>query len=299
MANIRGHIWLLISTLFFSSSILCMSEVIHQIPNFKLNALRFILGGSLLLIMSKGLPLKKLKPIDYRYSLLRGMMGIAIYYLLETAALHYITANMVSILVCLCYIVETSYSWLKKERVSSTMEKITLGLTLVGTVLICYGERKDIGYEKMIIGVLMMVLASISWGIYVHLEETKPSCLVTSQIVGLDMILGGVCILPFIFNEAPIVWQTLTLKTSIQVLYLAICPSALAYYFYNKGTKVTSAGICALYMNLIPIISLFYITICTGEKLLVGQWLGIGLVILSLWIGNRFTVQMNKEMSSG
>lgn len=294
MANIRGHIWLLISTLFFASSILCISEVIYQIPNFKLNALRFILGGSLLLIISKGLPLKKLRSKDYRYSLLRGIMGIALYYLLETAALQYITANMVSILVCLCYIIEMSFSWIKKERRPDTMEGITLSLTLIGTVLICYGEYKDIGCKKTIIGVLIMVLASISWLGYVRLEETKPSYLATSQIVGLDMILGGLCILPLIFKEPPIVWRTLTLKTFIQLLYLAICPSALAYYCYNKGSKVTSAAICTLYMNLIPIISLLYITIYTGEKLLVGQWLGIGLVILSLWVGNHFKVQENK-----
>lgn len=286
MGNLKGSFWLLLSTLFFSSSILCISEVIGYIPTFKLNALRFILGGTILLIVSKGLPYKCLSKKEYSYSLLRGVSGIALYYLLETAALSYITSSMVSILVCLCYVVEVVYSiWCGSRRLDQKIVT-AVGCTLLGMILICSAEGYCLKVSDAWIGVTFMILASISWVAYIHLEKTKSKKLTTLQGVGLDMLFGGLCILPFVIGEQSVLWRELPMATYGQLIYLAVCPSALAYLFYNKGTKSMTPEICSLYMNLIPLISLLFVVIFTEGKLTGVEWLGIILVAASLLVSN-------------
>lgn len=283
MGTIKGHLSLLLSTVFFASSILCMSEVMTFIPNFKINALRFIIGGMLLIGVSRGIPFKCLDSKTYVYSLLRGCFGVAGYYLLETAALNYISAPMVSILVCFCFIVELMYSMFSERRIYyQTLSALIC--TLVGMLLICISEVKQISLYKVSYGVLLMVLASISWVVYVHLEKTRSSQLTIAQNVGLEMLLGGVCILPFALREQPIAWLGLPIATYIQVVYLAVFPSALAYLLYNKGSQKVTTKICTLYMNLLPVISIVLITIIKRDIPVVSQCIGMILVTSSLMV---------------
>jgi drug/metabolite transporter (DMT)-like permease len=96
------------------------------------------------------------------------------------------------------------------------------------------------------------------------------------------MLIGALCILPLAIFEPSVQWLELEPQIAWQCIYLAIFPSGIAYYFYNKAAKVMKSSICALYLNLIPVFSVLIVTLTSTSTLTAYQW--IGLMVIGMTI---------------
>jgi drug/metabolite transporter (DMT)-like permease len=278
MEEMKGHLLLLLSSIFFASSIMCTDAIRFSIPIFTLNSMRFLIGGLFLYLLGKGIPFKVLKIRDYLWSLLRGLLGIAFYYVLETLALKFISAQMVSILVGLSFILSILYEWVKRE-IKITIQLIGIMLVIgAGMLGVSWIDLGNTSFMSLVFGVGSMLLANISWVGYVRLEKSKPLYVGTLQIVSLDMLIGAGCLLPIAMLEHPVKWFELEPKIILQCIYLAIIPSGLAYYFYNKAAKVMKSSICTLYLNLIPVFAVLIVTLTSTSTLTVYQWIGLAVI---------------------
>lgn len=271
----RGHLLLLLSSVFFASSILCTTQVMDYIPAFTLNGIRFLIGGLFLYLLGKGIPFRLLKASDILWSLLRGWLGIAFYYILETFALEFISAQMVSVLVGLSFVFSISYEILKKEVKITKQLIIIIGMILMGMAIVSWDDFRSSFLNQLLIGTILMIAANISWVAYVRLEKTKPLSLETIQIVSLDMLLGALCIWPGALMESAGSWTKISIPIVAELIYLAIFPSAIAYYLYNKAAKTMSSSICSMYLNLIPVLSVLIVTCSSTNTLAMYEWIGI------------------------
>lgn len=275
----KKHLFLLVSVMFFASSILFTDKLRIHIPLFTLNSMRFLLGGTLLLVLGGRMSLKSLNLKDILWSLIRGILGITLYYSLETAAMYFISPHMVSILVGLAFILSISYELMKKE-VKMTLKLMGIILLVVtGMVIVSWRDMIATPLESLVAGTSIMLAANISWVAYTRLTKTKPKVLNPMQIVSMDMILGAFCILPFALLEISRGQIQLKSAQILDFFYLAVFPSAVAYYLYNRSAQIMRGSICSIYLNMIPVLSVLILTFTSASSLTSLEWGGMVLLI--------------------
>lgn len=292
----KSHLYIILSAVFFASSILFTDKVSGFIPAFTLNTLRFLIGGSFLFLLGKGIPFRCLKTRDILQSLLRGCLGITFYYVLETFALGFISAKMVSILVGLSFVLNVGYEALKKEIVVIKELLASIGLIFMGMIIVSWQDLMHTAPQDFLAGVGCMLVANVSWVGYIRLEKTKPKSLTIIQAVGLDMLLGALCILPGALFEPYLYWIKSGFPQAEGLIYLAVLPSAAAYFFYSKAAQKLPGSICSLYLNLIPILSILTITLSLENTLALYEWLGVAVVGICI-VYTNYSYEKQKKLN--
>jgi len=81
---------------------------------------------------------------------------------------------------------------------------------------------------------------------------------------------------------------TLTLNAVLALGYVAVLPSALAYYCWERGVAKLGAQLAGQFVNLTPIFAAILAVVLLGESFHVYHALGLALLIAGLWLNNRY-----------
>ena len=74
-----------------------------------------------------------------------------------------------------------------------------------------------------------------------------------------------------------------SLSAWMSVLYLAVGPTLLAYFWWNLGIRRVGAGQTAIFSNLMPVFGVILSWLILGERLELVQILGGGLAVVGVW----------------
>jgi drug/metabolite transporter (DMT)-like permease len=135
-----------------------------------------------------------------------------------------------------------------------------------------------------IAGYLFMGGAALCWVLYGFL--TKPLFSRNRSriyIVFWQNFFGFLGFLPFAALEYK-AWGTPTTTVILHVLFLAICCSALGYWLYAQALKVLGISVSAVFINLIPVVTVVAGFFIQGERLAGPQWAGAALALMGVYL---------------
>jgi len=70
----------------------------------------------------------------------------------------------------------------------------------------------------------------------------------------------------------------------MHLIFLGICCSALGYWFYVQALEGLGVSGCAIFINLIPVVTVICGFFVLGDRLSPLQWLGAALVISGVYL---------------
>ena len=295
LKQIRGYLSLILVTTLWGSSFVSSKLVLEVIPPMALASLRYLLSFLVLfiffLVFEKD---KVLRKSDYLDLALSSGVGIFIYFIGEYNALTYISASTASIIVSLLPIFMLITNFLVfKEQVTLT-KIIVIALTLVGVSMVVQAdllvlfEESVIGYSLMLMGVLAWVVFSIST---VRLRRNNSNLKVITYQAGFALLL----FLPFgVANISK--YSLLMTNDWLNILYLGIFASGLAFYLYVYALKSLGTLPAAIFGNLVPVVTIISGYIFLNERLTPLQISGGGLIIVVLMI-YAYLQNNNKEQT--
>lgn len=281
--NLLPLIAILAAVIMWGFSFLSIKITVAVLPPMTLALLRFSMASVLLFgVFKLREPKTKLDKKDLPLIILAGVIGITIYFYFENNGVKLITASAASIIIAtipiLTLLADTliSRSKLTKKKIFSVLLSI-LGVCLVVGV--------DIHWAGSGLGYLMMLGASVAWVIYCLV--TKPLFKKYSQlaIVFYQTIVGTIAFIPFAFLEK-IHWSLVSNVVIVNLVYLGIFCSAFGYYVYAYALDKLGANIAALFLNLIPVVTVIASCFILGEHLSYMQILGGLIVIISVTMAN-------------
>ena len=79
------------------------------------------------------------------------------------------------------------------------------------------------------------------------------------------------------------------LATVGAVAYLAVFPSVLAFFCYNRGVQAIGANRAAVFIHLVPVFGIFMAVVFLGEVFSVTHLVGMGLIFAGVAIAARRT----------
>jgi len=242
----------------------------------------------LLLILLQPKKFSKLQKKDIIPIFFLGFLGIIVYHLGLNYGEQYVSASVASLIIAIIpiFVVIMAVAFLK--------EKITLrilmgiALALIGVLIISIFGRPSYSLEiTYVFGAITVLIAALVGAGYTVAGKKMLSRYSPLSLTVYAFVIGSLGLIPFIsitlFEEVAV----LSIRGWFILLFLAICPTVIAYILWYVALEIKSASKLGSYLFFIPVLSTIISVILLNEKI---TWLfviGGALVILGLHIVNK------------
>lgn len=209
-----------------------------------------------------------------------ALLGMTLFHTLLYLAVHTTTAINATLILSISPLLIPVASQLILGRAQSWRELVGAALSGVGVVIIvARGDPEVLAQLAFTRGDLMMLGATAAWTLYSVILKRKPADLEPGALLGACMALAAVLLLPLYLWESAqgrvVPWTPSSLAV---FAYLALGPSLLAYYCYNRGVADVGPVQAGFSINLIPVFATLLALVFLKEQL---HWFhGVGILLI-------------------
>ncbi len=280
---------LVLPPLFWAGNSVLARGVADLIPPVAMSFWRWTIALFILLPFTWKQTLKDWPEIKKHWQIifLLGLFGIASFNTLLYTAAHSTTAINIALTQSVMPVIIVFISFiLFRDRITRIQIFAIALCTLGAGYIVIHGDWQRLLQLKFVIGDLIMLLAVSLYGLYSVLLRKRPAIKPMSFLTS-TFAVGVVLLLPLYFWErqtaAPL---ELSQPVIISLLYVAFCPSILAYLFWNQGIHEIGANQAGLYINLVPLFASLLAVLFLGERFQTYHLVGIVLIAGGLLLFN-------------
>ena len=136
-------------------------------------------------------------------------------------------------------------------------------------------------------GDILMMVAVILYALYSALLRLRPAIHPISFLI-YTFGLGIIFLIPlYIWELSAGPRMILSHQVIWSILYVALFPSIVAYFCWNRGVEVLGANRTGLFINLIPVFASILAILFLGETLHAFHLVGMGLIFGGMVLFNR------------
>lgn len=221
--------------------------------------------------------------------LLCGMSSGSIYFIAENTALELTYTSNVSLLSSTSPLVTVLIIGLlyKSERPG---RGLIIGSIVAFLGVTCVILNSANSFEIKPLGDLLALSTAFSWALYSlivkKLNVVYDAMFITRKtfFYGLITALPFLLVVPELQNPLDVIKHGWPLVDG-SWLFLALCPSVIAFYLWAISIKKLGAVVANNYMYLQPVVTVIASTCILGEKISFLGYLGFALILFGLWLG--------------
>lgn len=284
----KKKLFALVSTIlvviFWGYSFVSTKIVLAELPPISIAFFRQVIASVVLIaVLCVKKLFVKMRIRDLLILSLSSFFGIVLYFIFENTGLKYTTASNGSIIVAAVpiFTLVTEYLFYKFKVTSKLI--ICLIISIIGVVLVIFEQGSFDFSSGSTKGNLLIIGAMASWVVYTIICKRLSDKYKGIVITTYQMISASILFIPFVLPEID-QWQRISAYSMLNLLYLAIFCSALAYYLFNNSIKVLGATVSSMFLNLIPVVSIIGGVIILKETISPLQIGGMLLIMLSLFL---------------
>ena len=136
-------------------------------------------------------------------------------------------------------------------------------------------------------GDILMMGAVVLYALYSALLRQRPAIHALSFLI-YTFGLGIIFLLPlYVWELSAGANLTLSYPVILSILYVALFPSIVAYFCWNRGVEVLGANRTGLFINLIPVFASILAILFLGETLQAFHIIGMSLLFGGMVLFNR------------
>jgi len=217
-----------------------------------------------------------------------SILGISVFNTMLYTAVHTTTAiNGAMIQTTMPAVIILATLVMFKETVTR-LQILGVAICIIGAfIVILRGRWNTLLAMSFVPGDILMMGAVIVYALYSALLRQRPAIHPLSFLI-YTFGLGVIFLLPlYIWELAGSATMTLTLQVVLSILYVALFPSILAYFCWNRGVEVIGANRAGLFINLIPVFASILAILFLGETLQAFHIIGMVLILGGMILFNR------------
>lgn len=288
--HLKAYAAVLAAVVFWGISFVATKVAFDGVSPYMLLVVRFATAVCLLIPLWFVYSRERLYAQDLVFFVLLGLMEPGLYYLLETWGLVYTSASMASLIIASIPVFVTLMAALFLKE--SLGPRIILGIlmTLMGVVSLI---RQDLLTPDVrggaLFGNLLILGAAFCASIYTIVSRRLRAKYQTITLTLIQFGFATLFFLPFAVREWW--WEKKTPHFSTEVilavLFLAVFATLIAFLLYNYGLGKLEASRVAVFINVIPLITVLTAWMYLGEKLSWIQAIGGGFILLGVSVTTR------------
>ncbi|MGB3750881.1 MAG: DMT family transporter, partial [Arcobacteraceae bacterium] len=153
----------------------------------------------------------------------------------------------------------------------NTKQFVGIVLSTLGVIyLVIQGDLNNLINFEFNNGDFIIIVSSVIWALYSVLLKYKPKDLKPFEFMSLITLLGFIFLLSVYFLTGHRVDEKLFNYDNdiyFSILYMAIFPSLLSFYFWNKGITEIGANTTGQFTHLMPIFGIILAYLFLDESL--------------------------------
>lgn len=264
-------VYLIIATVLFSLSFGLIKQNLSTLPAEFVAFLRLFLAGVIFLPLFKIANIKK-----QSVALLIGIVQFGVMFLCFIKAFNYLQGNEIAILTTSTPLFVGIWAVLFGEKFKPVYVLCIL-LSILGAIIILW---QNISFDFIVKGILLMETSNCAFALGQVLWKKYIGNL-GNNYIATAYFGAALFVLPFLVFGVDVNKISLTTVQILSILYLAILPTGVGFFLWNKGASLVKYSTLAVMNNLkIPLGVLFSILIF-GEKISVVNFLIGSFVILA------------------
>jgi drug/metabolite transporter (DMT)-like permease len=279
------YLLLTLAVLFWSGNFIVGRAVRADIPPVALAFWRWTCA-SLLVFFFAWPHLKHDLPVMRRHwpiLILLSVIGVASFNTLVYTGLQWTIALNAFLMQAMMPVLIVALSFLLFREKISGRQTFGVVLSLAGALVIIFqGKASALFSFSLNQGDILIFMAVVCYAGYSVLLRKRPS-LHPLSFLGITFMIGSLLLLPFYL------WETCTLRsihfdrsTLLAVGYVAIFPSIVSYFCFNRGVELVGANRAGLFMYLMPAFGSLMAIIFLGESF---HWFhGAGILLIATGI---------------
>jgi drug/metabolite transporter (DMT)-like permease len=286
--------YLLIATALWAGNAIAGRLLVGSVSPITLSAVRWGLAALLLLplgwrVFKPGSALWENK----RRFLLLGLFGVGSYNVLLYLALQTSTAINVTLIgasmpIWMLFIGAVFY-----QTKPNLLQLIGAIVSLLGVaIVLTRGELSTLLSMQMVIGDLLIMLATILWAFYSWMLS-RPGSSTERQWPWADFLMAQVLVgllWTSFFDLFEITsghaYLDLNLWTGSLILFVAVGPSLIAYRCWGMGVNGAGPTVAAFFANFIPLFTAILSAAMLGEPPQLFHGVAFALIVLGIWVSS-------------
>ena len=277
---------LLLQALLASGTHLVAKVVVTQIDAFTLTLVRSLIatGGMVLVLRGAGGRLG-IERKDLPLILFLAFLAVPVNQFLFLVGIRYTTASNAALLYATTPILVVLFSrWLLGEKL--TRQRIAgVLLGFAGVTIVIFERGIDASVDNLA-GNLIIYCAVLAWGLYTVLGKRLIATYGPIRSTSLTLIIGTFLFLPVgIWSAAQFPYGRLSLDSWLQILYLGLITSVVAYLLWYYALSRAEAGKVAVFTNLQPLLTTILAVLLLNQDVtvafVVGGSVALGGVVLA------------------
>jgi drug/metabolite transporter (DMT)-like permease len=163
-------------------------------------------------------------------------------------------------------------------------------LSLAGVlVVIARGDPLNLARLHFERGDLIMLIATLAWSVYTWLLRRRRPDLGAGPFLTVQIALGALMILPFAIAEYVVTGRTAAPTTGnlAALVYVALLPSLVAYFCWDRGVARAGAVLPMYFVNLTPVFAGLLSFFLLGEPIGWQHLVGGALILAGIHLASR------------
>ena len=281
---------LLVPPLCWAGNAVLARGVADIVPPISLAFWRWAIAFAILLPFSLGHVKRDWKTAmhSWKWMLVLSFLGISCFNSLLYTAAHTTTAINVALMQTAMPAMIILISWVVFREKISSVQMTGVMVSMAGACLIVvHGEWQVLLAMNLVEGDVLMLVAVFIYALYSALLRKRPPIHPLS-LLALTFGFGTLMLLPFYLWELMAVGPfSVTPAAVMSILYVALFPSIIAYFCWNRGIELIGANRAGLFTYLIPFFASVMAIFFLGETLRGYHVVGMLLIFSGMVIFNR------------
>ena len=272
---LRSHLALLLAMLLWGSSFIALKLAVNDLSPMIVIFMRMAIGAVAFLTVWPWLRHGFVYQVgDWKYLLGMALFEPCLYFIFEAQALRYTSAGQAGMITAMLpLMVAIAAFFILKER-SGWRQWLGFGIAVIGVIwMTLTGEDSEQAPNAL------AMVSAVGYTLLVkHLTRRYSAFLLTA----LQSFVGTLFFFPLALASP---WpEQISLSTFGLLIYLGLIITLGAYGLYNYSLTHLKATVAAGYTNLLPVFTLLFSMLLLGERLVLSQWLAIGLVFVGVFL---------------
>lgn len=233
--------------------------------------------------------LQKMQRGDLLRFLVLAFIYPFVYFIAESLGLTMISASQGAVIIStIPLIVPLGAYLLLNERVT-ILNLAGILISFTGVIIVVM--KRNFSFDVPPAGILLMLVAVFSAVGYTLMVKKLTEKYNAFTITTYQNTIGTVLFLPLflIFEYREFPSSRHSLEAIVNLGYLAVFGSSLAFIFFNYGVKVLGATKTEIFTNIIPVLTAVFAYFMLGEDLGFQKLVGIGVVLSGLFLAQLKT----------
>ena len=255
--------------------------IVQTVDAFTLTLVRSVISAIVmgLILLFRGGPIRIWRE-DRRMLLLLSLLAIPVNQFLFLFGMRYTTASNAALLYATTPILVLIFSrfFLGERLTTVKIAGVILGFVGVMTVIFERGISASMEY---LLGNVLIGVAVMAWGLYTVFGKRLIVRYGAVEASSMTLIIGTVMFIPM--GAVPALhfpFDTLSLSSWMQILYLAVITSVFSYFLWYFALGRAEAGKVALFANLQPILTTILAVLLLGQQVTLAFVVG-GIIALA------------------